>query len=158
MELTNSLSVLWNAKKHIEQYDCQAEDGHTTMGKTSQFFNRTLNNLTGQIEVYLTEAIFALLGMTSRVSTENFWFVYVNPEILFVDILLVCSSSDDVCDDVCDDSNVGDDSPQCDVNDTRTNAKDPHSSNEEKNYHSGDELEDILEAEDHSDMEAVTSP
>ena len=81
--LTNSLSIIHDARKHVEKYPSTAKDTGTTIRKGQSFLQRIINSLSGQTEVSATQAAASLLGMSSSMCSTAFIFVYINSAIAY---------------------------------------------------------------------------
>ena len=67
--LAASLSVLADARRHIEQYPSSAEDAHTAARCTRHFLQRVLN--AGATELAPTQAAAIVLAAELRASEQN---------------------------------------------------------------------------------------
>jgi hypothetical protein len=72
VRLTSALSVLVDAKKHIDKWGSTAEDSGTELRTTRYFLQRAVNSY--MCEVADTQAAALLLGMPSFYASERFVF------------------------------------------------------------------------------------
>jgi len=79
--LTNTLSCLMEAKKCIEQYPSRSDDTGSQVRTAMHLITKTLNNLSGKMELSAAMAAASLLGLPAIVSSHDFWYVFIWPAI-----------------------------------------------------------------------------
>ena len=83
--LAASLSVLLDARKHIEAYPTQAADAGSNQRTAQHFLQRVLNSTAAEIAP--TQAAALVLGMPSAGHSHSFVYAYVWDAILLVKVL-----------------------------------------------------------------------
>jgi hypothetical protein len=83
-ELAHSLSLLYNARKIVEQYPSRAEDSGTVLRTGMHYLNKVINKLSGAIEISAPMAAAAILGMPAETCSDTFWVAYVTAAVKYV--------------------------------------------------------------------------
>ena len=84
VELTNSLSVIYEARKTAMRYPSRADDRGTDSRNTKYLLTKILSGLQGKSEVPSSMAAAACIGASSTICSDKFWYVYIRPAIAFV--------------------------------------------------------------------------
>ncbi len=83
-ELAHSLSLLYNARKIVEEYPSRAEDSGTVIRTGMHYLNKVINKLSGAIEISAPMAAAAILGMPAETCSDTFWVAYVTAAVKYV--------------------------------------------------------------------------
>lgn len=81
--LQNTLSILAAARKHNLEYRSRAADADTDTRTTIYLLQRTLNGLTGSMEMAATQSAALVLGHPAEMTSIEFWNVYVSAAVAF---------------------------------------------------------------------------
>lgn len=77
VSLTNSVTVINDALKHVRIHRSLAENSGTSQRMATHFLQRVINSLTGKIELSATQAIAHLLNMPSFLSSTTHCFCFI---------------------------------------------------------------------------------
>ena len=83
-ELAHSLTLLYLARKTIDEYPSKADDSGSIIRTGIHYLNKIANDLSGAIEISGPMAAAAVLGMPAETSSETFWVTYIHAAISFV--------------------------------------------------------------------------
>ena len=82
-ELTESIALLYNARRRAALNPSIAEDANTPHRKARLFLHKLLNDISGRVEVSSTMAALCLLGGEAEVFSHQFFYVFVTSAIRY---------------------------------------------------------------------------